>query len=348
MKVFSVSKACNACGECVLRTSLLAEDSRGYAIPAPEQYIQEADVPEAERVVLQCPVGALSIVEQSSVKSKGKAGLDELVQVLEQRLMAVDIPDINSNDITYRAGDYSVDYAYISDEGRRIYPSERKAEDAGRTQFERMFWNRRADFVLSILAQYKSKVMRKYYNLNEPDKTFYAEIGRKMETILKETVAEASFLAGQTIPIPTDFTAFHPEVSDRDFTESCKAWYENLTASPSYVRDFCNGFERMDYHGKRDYEDHIIAESHESFEYDKKGRQKTVFIYSFEGANEEGRNLVKDILFYMGCAESCGCRSIDDMTADDLNHHILWRYRELVKKEIERKVSEFRNAVEKV
>ena len=136
-------------------------------------------------------------------------------------------------------------------------------------------------------------------------------------------------------------------MDDRDFKETCKAWYENLTASPSYVRDFCGGIERLDYCRKRDYESHIISESHQSFEYDKKGRQKTIFIYSFEGANQAGRDLVKDILFYVGCAESCSCRSIDDMTADDLNHHVLWRYRELVKKEIAKKIDEFKNAISK-
>ena len=347
MKIFSVSKACNACGECILRTALLTEDSNGFAVPAQGHYIQECDLPEAEQVAAQCPVNALSIIEQSSVTSKGKAGVEELAKVLEQRLMAVDIPDVSSRDIAYHEEDYTVDYGYISDEGRRIYPSERKAEEAGKTQFERMFWNRRADFVLSIMAQYKSKVMRKYYNLSEPDQTYYAEIGRKMESVLKEIQAEASYLAEEAISLSTDFTTFHPEMDDRDFKETCKAWYENLTASPSYVRDFCGGFERLDYCRKRDYESHIISESHQSFEYDKKGRQKTIFIYSFEGANQAGRDLVKDILFYVGCAESCSCRSIDDMTADDLNHHVLWRYRELVKKEIAKKIDEFKNAISK-
>lgn len=105
-----------------------------------------------------------------------------------------------------------MDYGYISDEGRKIFPSERKAMEAGRTQFERMFWNRRADFVTNILTQYKHKVLRKYYDLSELRQTAYAEIGRKMEAILNATAAEASSLAGIFIPFSANFTSFHPEL----------------------------------------------------------------------------------------------------------------------------------------
>lgn len=346
MKVFSVSKACNACGECVLRTKLLTEDSGGFAVPAPGRYIQDNDVVEAERVVAQCPVNALSIIDQSSVASGGKDGLEELVKVLERRLAAVNIPDISISDIAFHEKDYSVDHGYISDEGRRIYPSERKAEEAGKRQFENMFWNRRADFVVSILTQYKSKVLRKYYDLSTPDRTYYAEIGHKMSAILNEAVAEASSLAGGTLPFPGNFTEFHPELDDRDFKGKVKEEYERWTVTSSYINGFNEGFERMDYHRKRDYEDHIIAESHETFEYDRKGRQKITHIYSFEGANEEGRDLVKDIRFYLGCAEACGKRTIDDICKDQINF-IMGLYRELVKKEIARKTSEFKEVIAK-
>lgn len=344
MKVFSVSKACNACGECVLRTTLLTENSGGFAVPTPGQYIQDSDLLEAERVVAQCPVNALSIVDQSSVASCGKAGLEELAKVLEKRLLAVDIPDISSSDIAYRESDYSVDYGYISDEGRRIYSSERKAIDAGRQQFERMFWNRRADFVTDLLTQYKSKVLRKYYDLSIPDRSYYAEIGKKMSAILNEAMAEASSLAGKALPFSRSFTIFHPELDDQDFTKDAKTEYEKWIVMPSYVKSFCEGFERMEYQRKSYYEQYIMAESHETFEYDRKGRQKITHIYSFEGANEEGRDLVKDIIFYVGCAGACGLRPIDDLSTDRLNY-MMERYRKLVKEEIAIKIAEFKKVI---
>lgn len=346
MKVFSVSKDCSACGECVLRTTLLTEDNVGFAVPTPGRYIHDSDLSEAEQVVAQCPMNALSIIDQNSVASSGAAGLEELAKVLEKRLMAVNIPDIKTSDIAYNEKDYSVDYGYISDEGRQIYSSERKAKDAGKQQFESVFWNHRADFVISILTQYKSKVLRKYFDLSMPERTYYAGIGQKMSAILNEVTAEASSLTGKALSLPEGFITFHPEIDDRDFKKKTKEEYEKWVVMTSYVKNFCDGFERMNLYRKSDYEDHIFVESHATYEYDRKGRQKTTFVYSFEGANEEGQDLIKDILFHIGCAEACGCCPIDDMSTDKLNY-ILGLYRELVKKEIARKISEFKEAIHK-
>ena len=52
------------------------------------------------------------------------------------------------------------------------------------------------------------------------------------------------------------------------FKDSCKAWYEKLFVSSTYIRDLCDGL--------------ISTESHESTEYDKNGHQKIIHIYSFE------------------------------------------------------------------
>lgn len=346
MKVFSVSKDCNACGECILRTTLLTEDNTGFAVPTPGQYIQDSNLPEAEQIAAQCPMNALSIIDRSSVTSSGTAGLEKLAKVLEKRLMAVNIPDIKTSDIAYNEKDYSVDYGYISDEGRQIYTSERKARDAGRQQFENVFWKHRADFVISILTQYKSKVLRKYYDLSVPGHTYYTEIGQKMSAILNEITAEASSLVGKVLPLPEGFIIFQPELEDRNFEEKTKDEYEKWIVMPSYVKEFCEGFEQMNLYRKSDYEDHIFVESHETYEYDKKGRQKTTFVYSFEGANEAGHDLIKDILFHIGCADACGCCPIDDMSTDKLNY-ILGIYRELVKREVARKISEFKVAISK-
>lgn len=347
MKVFSVSEACNACGECVLRTKLLSEDSGGFAIPTPGLYIQDADLPDAQRVVAQCPAHALSIIEQSSVTSKGKAGLEDLAKILEQKLTEVQIPDVSNSDIAYNEKDYSVDYGYISGEGRYIYASKREAINAGKSQFERVFWNRRPDFVTSILTQYKSKILRKYYDLSEPERTYYAQISRKMEEILNQVLAEASSLAGKTIPVPEDFTLFHPELEDKWFREDTKTEYDKWIVMTSYVTQFCEGFERSDRHRKRDYEDRIYAtEDYKVVGTDWLGANKLKTICCFENVNDIGKELVEDILFYLGYAKDCGLHDIDDMAMDHLDF-LMVQYRELVKKEIAKKVSEFKDAINK-
>ena len=66
------------------------------------------------------------------------------------------------------------------------------------------------------------------------------------------------------------------------FKDSCKAWYEKLFVSSSYIRDLCDGLERQEFCQKNYYEGFISTESHESTEYDKNGHQKIIHIYSFE------------------------------------------------------------------
>ena len=340
MKVFSVSKACNACGECILRTKLLSEDSGGFAIPTPGLYIQDVDLPDAQRVVAQCPAHALSIVEQSSVASKGKAGLEELAKILEQRLKAVKIPNIDSKDIAYHEKDYKVDYGYISEEGRKIYSSERKAKDAGNTQFERAFWNRRTDFALNVLTQYKSKVLRKYFDLRTPELTFYAEIGGKVKAVLSQAEAEAHSLSGGSISLPEDFSEFHPELDDRAFKKDVQLEYDKWFFMPSYAADFCDRLARKEYYSKKFYEGHIITDWESTTQYDSRGRAKKILMYSFEGANEEGRDLVNDILSWLGSED------VEEYVLPVLNS-IMERYRRLFEQEIDRKVAEFKNAINK-
>ena len=340
MKVFSVSKACNACGECVLRTKLLSEDSGGFAIPTPGLYIQDADLPDAQRVVAQCHTHALSIIEQSSVTSKGKAGLEELATILEQRLKVVKIPDISSKDIAYHEKDYKVEYGYIREEGRKIYPSERKAKDAGRTQFERVFWDRRVDFTLNILTQYKSKVLRKYFDLSDPEHTFYAEIGQKMKMVLSQVEAEAHSLSGGNISLPEGFSEFHPELNDQSFKKDVQPEYDKWFFMPSHATSFCERLARKEYYSKKYYEGHIITDWESTTQYDSRGRAKKTLMYSFEGANEEGREMVKDILSWLGSED------IEELVLPILSN-IMDRYRRLFEQEIARKVVEFKNAINK-
>lgn len=345
MKVFSVSNDCNACGECVLRTVLLTEDSGGYAVPVADGYIRKADLPEAEQIVAQCPVNALKIVEKSSVSSTGRAGLKELVQALEQRLKGISIPDISSSDIRYNEKEYTVDYGHIQGEGRAEYSSSYRAVEAGKSQFESVFWNHRKDFVMSVAIQYKSKVLRKYYDLSDPKRTFYSEIGRQMERQLKEIMAEAESLVGRAITFPESFVTFHPELDDEWFRKDTKEQYEKWIVTTSYVKDFCDRFERMDHHHKRDYEDRIYSlEDVQIVGKDWLGANKIKTMYSFNNANEVGKDLVEDIMFYLGYAKDCGFRDIDDFSLDHLNF-LVDEYRKLVKKEISKKISEFKAAI---
>ena len=345
MKVFSVSKACNACGECVLQTPLLTEDSHGFAIPVPDGYIKEADVEGAERIVSLCPVQALSIVEKSSVTFAGKAGLEELAQKLEQRLSAVVIPDVSRKDIKYNEKDYQVSHGRVSGEGEPVYSSRHQAQSAGEQQFEAVFWNRRKDFVASILTQYKSRVLRKYYDLRDPENTFYAAVGEQMALILKETMAEANALAGTELPFPEDFPLFQPEQEDSYFKKVLREQFDIYIVTNDYIDRLCEGMEKEYLHRKHDYEERIgVVEDVEIIGTDWLGNNKIRTKYKFLNVNNVGKDFVKDLIFCVGYPECYGLRSLDDVYEEHLKY-VLGEYRKLVSGVIAEKVATFKDVI---
>ena len=168
MKRFCVSKDCNACGECILQTELLTEDSTGHAVPEADKYIKDCDLESAEKLVAACPTHALSIEKTADVVLNAA----ELSDALEKDLKSIQIPRITNHDIEFNESDYTIDYGYISGEDSYSYSSKSKAREAGQSRFRATFWNHRKDFALSYLAQYKSKVLRKFYDFTDPSKTY--------------------------------------------------------------------------------------------------------------------------------------------------------------------------------
>ena len=177
MKKFCVSKDCNACGECILQTDLLIEDAAGYAVPVADGYIKAENLEKAQAVVAACPAHALSIVEQADIVLDA----DKMGAALEKKLKAIDIPSVSSSELRFDEDDYQVSAGYADGEYDYKYSSWDKAVSAGAQRFRQVFWSRRSDYVLAYLSQYKSKVLRPYYDFSNPDKTYYAQFSKNIE-----------------------------------------------------------------------------------------------------------------------------------------------------------------------
>lgn len=345
MKVFCVSKDCNACGECILSTDLLIETPEGFAMPTPGKYIEEKELDQAEKLAEQCPVGALSIVEHNSVSETGKAGLIQLVQVMEKRMRAVEIPDISRRDLEFKESDYKIEHGWV-DEYRDKYPSWDKAMSAGVEKFELVYWNHRRDFVTSALTQYKSKVLRRYYNLHDPEHTYYAEIGEKMTDILEEIKGEAYSLGGSTLHFPKDFTKFCPEM-DSQFLKHLEEEYDRYIVSNDYINHFCEGFAREDEQNGRDYrfKGRIVAEEYGQREVKSFFGTSWKPTYRMKDVNDTGERMIEHLLSRLSYPEEYGLRSLDDVYADNLKF-VMGEYRKLVDKEISKKVIIFKKIIE--
>lgn len=343
MKRFCVSKDCNACGECILQTELLTEDSTGHAVPEADKYIKNCDLESAEKLVAACPTHALSIEETADVVLNAA----ELSDSLEKKLKSIQIPRITNHDIKFNESDYTIDYGYISGEDSYSYSSKSKAREAGQSRFRATFWNHRKDFALSYLARYKSKVLRKFYDFTDPSKTYYSHFDDQFEKILKEAKAKLSAASGTDFSLPDDFAEFRPELSPDFQSNSSMDWLRDID-STVYVNEFFEGFEKNRSQCLSYYEGCIY--SHDDVQVigtDWLGNNKIKTTYCFRNANNTGKELVRDVGFSLRCASSCGMRCVDEIAAERLKS-ILDDYRNFVKEEIQAKVSIYKSVVEKI
>lgn len=341
MKKFAVSKACNACGECMIRTDLLIEDESGFAVPVADKYIRDSDLLKAEKTAALCPMKALSIVESTTT-----VDLDALPAEMVKLLNAVKISDICRSEIEFKKEDYSIHIGYDSNEGRFEYSSRRSAESAGESNFEHIFWNHRQDYALSVLTQYKSKFLRPYYDFENITDTYYAKISRKIETILSRIKAESMALTNGRLCLPDDFTKFCPE-TDQDF-QSCFAIYcLKDTDGVSYVQELLDRMERDKDNRRSHYTDQICSNEHVKVVGKNWLGDKTKTTYNYINVNKLGRRLADNILHNLDCCSvTCNMRCVDDFSTDNVNSAID-NYRQLAKKEMDKKVQEFEAAVRK-
>lgn len=340
MKQFCVSSNCTACGECLLQTNLLEEDATGHAVPALDRYISDTEMAVAEEIVASCPAHALSIKEKATASLEP----DAMIASLKERLENIDIPSTPNCKITFDENDYSVDYGFISGEGSFDYSSESRALSTGRSRFRETFWNRRKDFALSYLAQYKSKLLRPFYDFANPDKTYFSQFSKQFSSILKEAKAELSAISGDSSILPENFVAFNPEM-DHDMQTSFAMERLQDIDSVSYVNEFFEGFEKDNFHCLKYYENRICSDEFvQIIGTDWLGNDKIKTTYSFYDANSTGKELVDDIALCLSCAGSYGVRYIDDIAEDNVKS-LIEMYRELAKKTIQQKISVYTTAV---
>lgn len=344
MKRFNVSDKCIACGECIIRTNQLTETPDGYAVAANNAYIDDTFLAEANEIVKMCPVGALDIYEYDSTTFSGIAGAEELADVLEQRLKNVQISEISKHDIAFKAQDYPVSYGYAEGEYEYRYSSESSAKQAANRAFEATFWNHRSDYVMSLLSQYKSKVLRPYYDF-EAKENFFLGLINQFQTILYDILCEAKSLTNGAIPLSENsFCVFAPDLS-----EVKKYMKENIASIESQylVKQLLEALGRETYYRLSDYESHFYIESRSEVIGQNWLGNKVKWTYSFEGVNSEGKDLVGDIKSALEYSESYGVRYIDELAAEKINFGISL-FVEVVRAEIRKKVADYKNALEKL
>ena len=167
MKTFVVSDDCVSCGLCLQETDLLVEDAVGKAKPAEKCIIN--DLKKAEKIVADCPVGAISIVEKGDIKQLDEKTIRELPSLLKRKLQEVKKPTIDIDDVKMDANKYTMSYpeGFFVGDYRYEYSSESSAIRAAMEKFDRYCYSQYARFITEVLVQYREDKLKKYYSFDK-------------------------------------------------------------------------------------------------------------------------------------------------------------------------------------
>jgi ferredoxin len=342
MKIFKVSKTCNACGQCALMTDLLIETADGKAIPSDIGYISDDFLKEAQNIIDICPVGALSIIEVGNVRSSGKRALKELESLLKRRLNEVVVPIVTKGDIGFNANNYFIDFNEPKGDYDYKYSSENKAEKAALDEFNRIAYSQYRAFILSVFVQYKNDKLKQFYTFEANESSFYYKINKKYMDILKEIATEAKALTNGKILLSEEFITFdvYPGNSNKFIRGSIDARlkeFETRSTSSGIMAEFrSNSYSSLD-----SYSMYIDTDEMEHYEEGMFGRSKIITKYCYKNLNGAVNEYIKDLKSAMNYVD------IDESALYDVNEAIDY-YEKEIAIAVEQKIKEFSEAVAQI
>jgi len=218
-KIFVDNEKCVSCGTCVLSCDLLEEDEYGKAKVIYPGIVPDDILIEVQQVVDRCPSKAISFIEHHSmVHNQGIEGLKDLKEVIVEKLDNYSIPMPKFDD--YKFDKELFHFPFIEPWTNRMgrshertnyngYRSERKAEQEGISEFNSVWYSRLRTLIQSILVDYKDRYLRRYFEYKEGNsRDFYSVINQEVETLLRQIVAEAQYLADGKLQLPDGFEKF--------------------------------------------------------------------------------------------------------------------------------------------
>lgn len=341
MKTFVISDKCNGCGICSTMTDLILEDPRGIAFPAKDGYISDDYLDEANMVVESCSIQAISIQEVGSAKGYGKAGLEELEKILQNKLFNIPKINITKSDIKFDSNNFNIDYSYPKGEYSYIYSSDKKAENAGLEEFNRVAYSQYRPFILSVFIQYKNDKLKPFYTLDQ--KGFYMKNNKQYEDILKEIYAEANALSNNKIYLPDDFVNFRviPGGTDEFKRENIMYGIENFEIQ-STRSGVMEEFKTGSYSSLDSYKMYMDTDDMEMYDGDDwRGHPKHKTKYCYFSVNKAVIEYIKDLKSAMNYVDIDG-------TALHFLEGVISSYNEEIDIAINEKVRIFKEAIAKL
>lgn len=191
-----VNENCAMCGICYTQyPDYFSENDEGKAVIKNAVVLLEAG--KDTEIEQLCPAHAISV-------SKEEKNFKQILAEKLEELKQCSIKYPTEREIPFKKEEYFVSLPSAAGEYRYDYSSDRSANSAARSEFERKMYSRIDVIILEILADYRAKYIKPYYSRDEADQSVYAASNKKVVKLLSE-IAFILKQEGLTDDLPQDF-----------------------------------------------------------------------------------------------------------------------------------------------
>ena len=289
MKKLTISDKCEACGLCLGISSAIQETSDGKANAVDGGIItDEKELTKLAKITKNCPAKAISIEEYSNVATKGKAGIADLLRLMENKLQ-YKLP----NKETYKFVNAEIPIPYSPKDYCYDYKSDSKAMSEGLNEFNRIMYSQRQALIQQIIIKYKNEVLVPYLRYENKKGNFFHEAMQNAATKLKEYVLELEEKLGYKLQLPQDFFSFrsHEDRTWKDISLNIERW----TIDQGWATRIANELDELsEYKSWIDTDDTTISVQKSNFWGGDSYEEQERYCFKTQGVCKE---LAKDINF---------------------------------------------------
>ena len=293
MKQIRVNNKCSGCGLCVMNCTYLRENEDGNAEVIPGKAIAEQDIKTIQKIVQDCPEGALEIISTGSTAGTGIAGAQAVVHKLDRELKAIEVSEVESSKLDFNVDDFDIPIPRGSIEYRR-YSSKSAAKSAARDEFRRLCYSETAyrPVLKKIFVEYKVKRLRPYYTCTDTADSIYYGYNQQVRKLLADARAEINMLLGREA-VPQAWQEFSVYPSTKDWAIECLLKFDERSTHSGIIGDLR---EMGQYTSLSWYIDRMDYDDYE--EYDGEGlfgRTKYKKVWEISGFNDAVEEYMDDL-----------------------------------------------------
>ena len=338
MKQLRVNNKCSGCGLCVMNCTYLRENEDGNAEVIPGKAIAEQDIKTIQKIVQDCPEGALEIISTGSTAGTGIAGAQAVVRKLDRELKAIEVDEVDDSALDFDADSFDIPIPKGRVQYKR-YSSKSAAKSAAREEFQRLCYSETAyrPILKKVFVEYKVKRLRPYYTCTDtPDSAYYA-YNQKVRKLLADARAEINMLLGREA-VPQLWQEFSVYPSTKDWVIEVLTRFDDMSTSSGIIQ---NLREEGEYTRLSWYIDMMDFDDHEEYAGEGLfGHTRYKKVWEISGFNEQVESYIEDLRLAIG-SQSCDLQN----TAECDINAALKEFGEKLKKAIDEKLTQLKQYV---